>query len=230
MAGSPGRQRSQPLRQPTWLIALGAGLGVLAICAGFIAAMFNKEMDDFARAITWLLAAFGVAAASHVFSGEVTIEVDANKISIPQKIRAGGSFALFIFIMSVSPGAQSITQAVWPENPKSTSDTYVAAMDNNNLNQAWNVFSDWGKNTLSFSDFTNMYNNVRQPFGTAESRILKMQNQRENPEGLPRGAYVAFTYETSFRGAQAQRAVEQVIVGTESGKPRVFGYFINIVP
>jgi hypothetical protein len=117
-----------------------------------------------------------------------------------------------LFLYGAAPAAASRT-ATQNEASEQSDDTqnasliasasaaknYVDALDRGEYAQSWSGSDPIFQKTISQEEWKNYLERVRKQLGKTVSRKMKHQGQAWNPKGLPEGAYMVVSYDTSFQ-------------------------------
>ena len=142
---------------------------------------------------------------------------------------------LILLAAACSPAAEQATQpALVVIPPPSDTSAHAAALawlaviDAGRYESSWEHASVAARSVFPRDQWSNSIRAVRSRLGTLQARELAAIRDVADMPGAPGGRYVLVEYRTQFANDPA--AVEQVILISEDGVWRGFGYSVRNVP
>ncbi|SEB70940.1 Protein of unknown function [Pseudomonas mohnii] len=170
--------------------------------------------------LTLALSAAGVGALLPGF-----IKVD---VPLPLKggLRAGGALALFASVWFFDPAHLGVIVKPPEEDASLLMDQFLNLTDAQNHSDAYALFALRDRERVRESDYISMGEQVRDPLGKIEKRILIGADTPNEIMGIP-GPFVRHLYQGKFSGTKDIWA-EAVTAIAENGVWRIGGY--NLAP
>lgn len=104
---------------------------------------------------------------------------------------------------------------------------FLALVDAKRYAESWDAASDYFKQSVSKSDWSQQVAQARSTLGTVASRRLKSSEPQKNPPGAPQGDYLLVTYETKFTASEPARTETLPLIKAADGRWRAVGYFVR---
>ena len=191
-----------------------------AILVLVVAIPYPTPIQLFAFRLTLALSAAGVGA---LLPGFLNIEVP---LPVRGMIRAGGALALFASVWFVNP--EDIGVRVKP--PEADASLLMKQLlkftDHQEHEHAYALLASRDRARVAESDYVSMLEQIRDPLGNVERRVLIGADTPDELMGIP-GPFVRHMYQVKFSNSPTIWA-EVVTAIAESGVWRVGGF--NIVP
>jgi len=198
--------------------------GVVFICAMLAFATFVPNPSPFALNVYITVLALAAAGIGAVIPGTIGVEY--------KSIKAGGALALFVivfFLLRPTIEKQSVNLVVPVEDPVPVAQKYLAALDNGNLQSAWDQLDpvSQGRLVSNVDQLRKLYDSAIKPLGPFEKREVVGVNTLESPSGYPVGLYRVITYRTKFKNSPSCRMESVAVRATEDLKWRVYSNEIS---
>lgn len=114
-----------------------------------------------------------------------------------------------------------------PKFPKTSAELvigpYLALVDANKLQDAWNTMSNLAHDRLDFQTFKDAYETQRSPLGAVVSRKISSTSPVKQLQDGTRGAFTMTTYVTRYQNAPVPY-LESVVAVAEEGAWKVLAH------
>jgi serine/threonine protein kinase len=103
---------------------------------------------------------------------------------------------------------------------------WLETVDAGKYAEAWNLVSTLTRTLESESEWTTKLRAVREPLGQPTRREWIQTKSTGNLEGLPKGIYLIYTFNTNFAGKSGLKETLTLIL-QDDGRHRIIGYSIQ---
>lgn len=177
---------------------------------------YPTEIQFFAFRLTLALSAAGVGA---LLPGFIKVDVP---LPLQGGLRAGGALALFASVWFFNPAHLGVVVKPPEENASLLMNQFLNLTDAQDHRDAYALFALRDRERVSESAYISMGEQVRDPLGKIEKRILIGTDTPNELMGIP-GPFVRHFYQGKFSGAK-DIWVEAVTAIAENGVWRIGGY------
>lgn len=199
--------------------------GVIFLCTILAIVLINPEptwAQFFAFKLTLALSAAGVGA---MIPGFINFQ---QKLPFKGLLRCGGAIALFVAVWFTNPAQYAAAKVPPPENGKAVElvNNLMNLMDKKDYDEAYRLFNDNFKASITKETFVDLANNSRDPLGKRTSKAYKTLVQApEMQQGIHGPFYISY-FESTFSN-QPGIWVERIELIPRNDKWTVNSYHIS---
>jgi hypothetical protein len=190
---------------PNWQIIAASAAGFVLVLLLLAIAVLKDNIPGPNFKIIWAILAIGCAAFAAIVPGFL-------EVRYKRWLQASGAIAVFALIYFNQPPVDRDPDP----GPLPTASATEAAlqwlriMDEEKYSEAWNMLSRASQQMWPKPDFVGMSNQLRKPFGSAQSRVLiDMTAASQLPTG-ERGHFSGATYRTKV--ANGSEILELIVL------------------